>query len=105
MTPDYPASARVQDMGPVEVSVTVWVDERGAPTRAEITKSSGNDALDGTSMKMALQATFLPKLIPVNSQAGDSAPSPQKSSKLGAPVCGTPVASKYIFTVTFDPNG
>ena len=100
-TPRYPVYAYAS--GPaVTINVVVSLDATGKPISAEVQKSSGNAVLDSAAMKAALASTFAPKLEPGRRQSGGTV---AKATPLPDGVlCGVPVPSHYLFTVTFDPN-
>lgn len=59
------------DMGAEGTSVfEVLIDEKGAPTKCVITKSSGYPVLDNAVCKAAMQTRYLPKLIDGRAVAG-----------------------------------
>lgn len=81
VTPDYPDAARESGMGKVEVNVVVSLSASGTVTGATVQNPSGSMAMDQAATMAAKQSVYTPKLE--NCQ---------------------PVASQYIYTVTFDPE-
>ncbi len=81
VTPDYPEAAREQGLGQVEVNVVVSLSPSGSPTGASVENSSGNMSIDQAAKQAAMSSTYAPKIVNCE-----------------------PVASQYIYKVTFDPN-
>jgi TonB family protein len=79
--PEYPDAARNLGLGQRTVSITLGIDPVGRLTKAAITSSSENMALDRAAMAAALQSNYFP----------------------AAHGC-MPVAGSYTFKVTFDPG-
>lgn len=63
LPPDYPDSARKLNLGNVYVDVLVHVSATGAVTSAQVTRSSGNPAIDGAATDAARKSTYSPKVV------------------------------------------
>jgi TonB family protein len=80
-TPEYPPEAQMRGYSTVEVDIAASIDPVGRLLKTEVTKSSGNAAMDAASVQAAVQSTYLPAVVNC-----------------------TPVSGTYDFKVTFDPN-
>ena len=79
--PVYPESARELGLGIVNAKVVVTVSPTGSVIAVKIVQSTGNMALDQAAISAARQSTYSPKVVNCE-----------------------PVASQYLFSVTFDPK-
>lgn len=81
VTPEYPDSAKEQNLGPVTVVVKITLSASASVIDASIIQSSSNNAIDRAALSAARQSSYSPKLENC-----------------------APVSGSYSFKANFDPS-